>query len=66
MQKFRWWLHNLWIDNCEEKNLYKDGSRYSFHEYWRKYRSWLLAEYRKQCKLEKERNEVRERFKKWT
>ena len=64
MQKFRWWLHNLWIDNCEEKNLY-GGRKYTLQEYWQKYRSWLLQEYRKQRKIEKEKNERRKQFEQW-
>ena len=64
MQKFRWWLHNLWIDNCEEKNLY-GGRKYSLREYWKKYRHWLLTEYRRQRKIEKEKYELQQRHGRW-
>ena len=64
MPKFRYWLHNLWIDNCEEKHVY-GGDKFTLREYWRKYRSWLLTEYRKQRKILKERNELRQRHERW-
>jgi hypothetical protein len=64
MPKFRYWLHNLWIDNCEEKYVY-GGDKLTLKEYWQKYRSWLLTEYRKQRKILKERNGLRQRHERW-
>jgi hypothetical protein len=65
MPKFRWWLHNLWVDNCEEKNFY-GGRKYTLREYWKKYRNWLLTEYRRQRKIEKEKHGLHQRHERWT
>lgn len=44
---FRGWVHNLWVENCEEHNLY-GGDRFNEAEYFRRYRWWLRREYRYQ------------------
>jgi hypothetical protein len=66
MQKFRWWLHNLWVDNCEERRLAGQEPLNDVRTYWLKYRSWLLTEYRTQRKIEKERNELKQRHARWS
>ena len=44
---FRAWVHKLWVENCEEHNLY-GGDRLGEAEYFRQYRWWLRREYRYQ------------------
>jgi hypothetical protein len=43
---FRGWVHNLWIENCEERLLYNGGQRLDEREYFRLYRWWLRREWR--------------------
>ena len=44
---FRGWVHNLWIENCEERLLYNGGQRLDEREYFRLYRWWLRQEWRR-------------------
>lgn len=46
---FRNWVHNLWLENCEEHDVVGE-SRYREQEYWEKYKYWLKREYRHQTK----------------
>lgn len=45
---FRNWVHNLWIQNCEERQLYNGGPRLAAEEYFRQFKWWLRREYRHQ------------------
>jgi hypothetical protein len=62
LPRFRNWVHNLWIDNCEERQLYAGGERLTEQEYFQKFKWWLRREYQYQLKIEKERNERRHRL----
>ena len=63
---FRGWVHNLWIENCEERMLYHDGDRMSEQEYFRRFRWWLRREWRHQQQREQDRraraNEAQEKL----
>lgn len=59
LPQFRNWVHNLWIDNCEERLLYNNGDKLTELEYFQKFKWWLRREYRHRQKIEKERNERR-------
>jgi len=65
MIKFRNWVHNLWIDNCEERVLYCDGDRLTEQEYFQRFKWWLRREYRHQQQKEIKRKELDERFRQW-
>ena len=63
MIDFRNWVHNLWLDNCEERVLYCDGDRLSKEEYFSRFKWWLRREWRHQCQKEIKRKVLDERFK---
>ncbi len=42
---FRNWVRNIWIENSEERNQYRELP-YSIQEYWAKYKYWLKREYK--------------------
>jgi hypothetical protein len=65
MTEFRNWVHNLWLDNCEERVLYCDGDRLTEQEYFQRFKWWLRREYRHQCQKEIKREELNERFRQW-
>lgn len=65
MPQFRNWVHNLWLDNCEERSIYASGERLSEQEYFQRFKWWLRREYRHQIKKEKEQDERRQQFKQW-
>ena len=46
---FRQWVHNLWIENCKEREAWgdTDGCANS-KEYFHKYKWWLKREYKHQ------------------
>lgn len=44
---FRWWVENLWLENCEEHFQYGEP-KYSLSEYFNKFKYWLKREYRYQ------------------
>ena len=44
---FRAWVHQLWIENCDEHQQY-NSTRYGEQEYFQKYKWWLKREYRYQ------------------
>ena len=62
MIPFRNWVHNLWIDNCEERLLYSGEGKRSKQEYFFQLKWWLRRKYREIQKIEKERNERQQRF----
>lgn len=66
MTNFRNWVHNLWLDNCEERSIYFSGERLSHQEYFQKFKWWLRKEYRQQIKKEKEQYERRQQFEQWS
>lgn len=54
---FRAWVHQRWIDNCEEHNLY-DLPRHTIEDYWHANKWWLKYKYReetKKARLDEER-----------
>jgi len=53
--EFRGWVHNLWIENCEERSIYQDGERMDEREYFQKFRWWLRREWRHRQQTEKHR-----------
>lgn len=57
--KFRSWVHNLWIDNCEERVLYCDGDKLTEQEYFQRFKWWLRREYRHREKILKDQHERR-------
>jgi hypothetical protein len=62
MSSFRHWVHNLWIDNCEERLIYSAGNRLSEKEYFHQFKWWLRREFRHRQKIEKEKNERQHRL----
>ena len=42
---FRMWVQNLWIDNCEERLVYKQDP-VTQQQYWNTYKWWIKREYR--------------------
>ena len=42
---FRMWVQNLWIDNCEERLVYKQDP-ITQKQYWNTYKWWIKREYR--------------------
>ena len=42
---FRMWVQNLWIDNCEERLVYKQDP-VTIQQYWNTYKWWIKREYR--------------------
>lgn len=62
MTPFRNWIHNLWIDNCEERILYSNSDRLSEREYFLKFKWWLKREYRHQQQLQQKKEKYYERF----
>lgn len=52
---FRGWVHNRWVDNCEEHNLY-DLPRHTIEDYWHQHKWWLKRKYREQQEQERKRH----------
>jgi hypothetical protein len=46
---FRQWVHELWLENCDEHMLYQELP-YSQQDYFQRYKYWLKREYRHQMK----------------
>ena len=42
---FRNWVRNLWIENCEERLVYKQDP-VTQQQYWDTYKWWIKREYR--------------------
>lgn len=47
---FRNWVHNFWVENCEE-HLGFNEKPYNEREYFSKYKYWLKREYQHQQKV---------------
>lgn len=45
MTLFRSWVHNLWIENCEEHFVHAEPVLEE-REYFQRYKYWLKREYR--------------------
>lgn len=58
---FRGWVHNLWIENCEERMFYRDGERLDEREYWQRFRWWLRREWRHVQSRQVQEDRLRER-----
>ena len=43
--QFRMWVQNLWIENCEERLVYKQDP-VTQQQYWDTYKWWIKREYR--------------------
>ena len=43
---FRMWVHNLWIENAEERLVYKENP-VTIQQYWNTYKWWIKREYRR-------------------
>lgn len=52
---FRGWVHNLWLENCEERVLYQGGARLNEREYFNQFKWWLRREWRHRQQLERAR-----------
>lgn len=50
---FRTWVQNLWMDNCEERLVYKQDP-ITMKQYWDTYKWWIKREYKHQ----KEKNVI--------
>jgi hypothetical protein len=61
LSKFRMWVNNNWVENCEERQRY-DEPRLDRSEYWHRFKWWIKREYQLQKKIEKEKHEKRSRF----
>jgi hypothetical protein len=47
---FRRWLQEMWYEHCDEILLWSHSKvQYPSSEYFRKYKWWLRAMYRKAC-----------------
>lgn len=56
--KFRVWLQNIWLDNCEEHRQCAELP-YSMQEYFQKYKFWLKREYKYQQRKQRiEQNDI--------
>ena len=45
---FRMWVQRLWIENCEERLVYKQDP-VTQQQYWDTYKWWIKREYRHRC-----------------
>ena len=50
--KFRVWLEQLWLDNCDERDQFHE-TRYTRSEYFQRFKYFLKREYRSQQRLGK-------------
>lgn len=50
---FQNWLRNIWLENCQEHDVYGELP-YTMQEYFQKYKWWLKREYRYQQKNRQE------------
>lgn len=44
---FRGWVHQLWIQNCDEHDQ-MGQPQYNIRQYWQTYKHWIRREYRYQ------------------
>jgi hypothetical protein len=42
---FRMWVHNLWMENSEERLVYQENP-VTIQQYWKTYKWWIKREYR--------------------
>jgi Na+-transporting NADH:ubiquinone oxidoreductase subunit NqrF len=56
MSEFRSWLRNIWLDNCDEHDLWNEPHD-SMEVYFKKYKYWLKREFRYQQQQEKLKNQ---------
>ena len=56
MKPFKTWIHELWIDNCDELYALR-AEKYTEQEYFQKYKWWLRREYQHQKQKEQIDNE---------
>jgi hypothetical protein len=54
---FRGWVHNLWVENCEEHFSLAEPVL-SEREYFQKFRWWLRREYRHHLQREQKRQSL--------
>lgn len=66
MKPFRSWVRSLWLDNCEERQVYGIQNKFTEQEYFQQYKWWLRREYRYQRAKEIEREKINERFRQWS
>ena len=52
---FRSWVHQLWIENCEEHFAHAEPTL-DAQEYFQKYKFWLKREYRHRQQLAAKQN----------
>lgn len=57
--QFRGWVHNLWVDNCEEHQALSQP-RMSEREYFQRFRWWLKREYRFYLRTQQRRQRWRD------
>lgn len=43
---FRAWVHQTWVQNCEERMMYDGGPKLNVSEYFNQFKWWLRREYR--------------------
>jgi hypothetical protein len=55
MTNFRHWVHELWLQNCDENMEYHERP-VTKQRYWDQYKYWLKREYRYQTKKSQEDN----------
>jgi hypothetical protein len=46
MTPFRNWVHNLWLENCEERRIYGSGPKLTLEEYFQQTKWWLKQQYK--------------------
>lgn len=44
---FRYWLHELWLQNCDEHRDYNELP-FTVEEYFQRYKYWLKREFKHQ------------------
>ena len=52
LSEFRNWVRNLWVENTEERNEYRELP-YTQEEYWARYKWWLKREFQHQKRTER-------------
>ena len=50
--KFRHWVHELWVQNCDEHLEYHELP-YTQAQYWQTYKYWLKREFKYQLRIQK-------------
>lgn len=51
---FRAWVHQLWVENCEDHFVHAEP-RLGEQEYFQKYKYWLKREFRHHCRREQQK-----------